>query len=446
MHYVQFTEQDQAGMLKTIGVGSIAELYRDIPAEYRVRGELDLPPPLSELELLDDLAGLARHNASCAELICFLGCGAYDHFVPTVVDALSGQNGFLTGYTPYQAEASQGALQVFFEFQTMVCQLTGMDIANASLYEMSTALVEAVLIARQVTRRPNVVACRGLHPDNERVLHTYLAGEPFEFRQVPAPQGVVTPEALQAAVDETTAAVIIQQPNFFGLIQPLDVLAPLVRQAGALLIVVMDPLSAGVLKRPGELGADIVVAEGQPLGVPLSYGGPYLGLFACRAEFLRRVPGRLIGQTVDAEGRRGFCMTLQTREQHIRRERATSNICTNQGLLATRAAIYMAAVGQRGIRQIAELCLHKAHYAAERIAALPGYALRFDRPFFKEFVVRSDRPVDAVLAHARSRGVLAGVALGRWFDDLQDCFAVAVTEKRSKAEIDALVEALAGVP
>jgi len=240
--------------------------------------------------------------------------------------------------------------------------------------------------------------------------------------------------------------VIIQQPNFFGLIQPLDVLAPLVRQAGALLIVVMDPLSAGVLKRPGELGADIVVAEGQPLGVPLSYGGPYLGLFACRAEFLRRVPGRLIGQTVDAEGRRGFCMTLQTREQHIRRERATSNICTNQGLLATRAAIYMAAVGQRGIRQIAELCLHKAHYAAERIAALPGYALRFDRPFFKEFVVRSDRPVDAVLAHARSRGVLAGVALGRWFDDLQDCFAVAVTEKRSKAEIDSLVEALAGVP
>lgn len=443
MQYVQFTEADREAMLKAVGVGSVDELFKNIPLQLRLNRPLDIPAPLSEPELLADLQKLAKANHSTEELTCFLGCGAYDHFIPTVVDALYAQNGFLTGYTPYQAEASQGSLQLLFEFQTMVCQLTGMDIANASLYEMSTSLVEAVMMARSITRRPNVVASRALHPDCATVLHTYLAEEPFNLTELTAANGTVDLAKLKSAITEHTAAVIVQSPNFFGVIPALDEIADVAHAAGALLIVVMDPISAGLLKSPGAQGADIVVAEGQPLGIPLLYGGPYLGLLACRSDYLRKIPGRLIGQTVDADGRRGFCLTLQTREQHIRREKATSNICTNQGLLATRATIYMSALGKQGIRKVAELCLHKSHYAAEQISALKGFSLRFpDQPFFKEFVVRSEKPVEHVLKHCRAQGVLAGVPAGRWFEDLKDCFIVAVTEKRTRDDIDQLVAAL----
>jgi len=433
-------------MLEAVGVQRVDDLFKDIPDQYRVKGLLDLPAPLSEPELMGELNRLAMRNRTADCSYCFLGCGAYDHFIPTVVDALAGQNGFLTGYTPYQAEASQGTLQNFFEFQTMVCELTGMDVANASLYDAATAVVEAVLMARAATGRPNVVVAQGVHPDYVGVVRTYMASEAGEVHVAPENTGRLNPMALADLVNDRTAAVVVQSPNFMGQIETLDELAQVAHGSGALLIAVFDPISVGVLRRPGELGADIVVGEGQPLGVPLQYGGPYLGLMACRYEFLRRMPGRLIGQTVDAEGRRAFCLTLQTREQHIRREKATSNVCTNQGLLATRAAIYMATVGKLGLKRIAELCLHKAHYAAERIAGLAGYALRFDGPFFKEFVVVSERPVEQVLAHCRSRGVLAGVALERWFPEWRNCFAVAVTEKRTKSDIDALVDALAKVP
>ncbi len=445
MRYVQFTDDDKRAMLGAIGVPSVEALLKDIPERYRVKGLLEVPPPLSEPELLADLQSLARRNANCEELPCFLGCGAYDHYVPTLVDHLFAQSGFLTGYTPYQAEASQGSLQLFYEFQTMICQMTGMDVSNASMYEMASATVEAALMARGITNRPNIVASRAIHPDCKRVLNTYLADQPFTFKECTAVAGRVDPKVIAGLIDQNTAAFIVQTPNFFGQIEPLEEFAAVVKKAGALLIVIVDPLSTGVLKRAGELGADIVVAEGQPLGIPLQYGGPYLGLLACRSEYLRKMPGRLIGETVDADGRRAFCLTLQTREQHIRREKATSNICTNQGLLAIRAAIYMAAVGRQGLRRIADLCLHKSHYAAERIAKLPGYSLRYGGPFFKEFVVRSERPVDSVLAHCRSQGLLAGVPLGRWFDDLKDCFVVAVTEKRTRDDIDRLVGALTSV-
>ncbi len=445
MDYLQLSGQDRQSMLAAIGVQRVDDLFQDIPGQLRVRGLLEIPPPLSEPELLADLNQLALRNrtADCAR--CFLGCGAYDHFIPSVVDSLAAQNGFLTAYTPYQAEASQGILQNFFEFQTMVCELTGMDVSNASLYDVATALVEAVFMARSATKRPNVVCGQAVHPDCLRVLQTYLAEEPGEVRVAAEAVGRINPMTLSDLVDERTAAIVVQSPNLFGQIENLADIATMARQCGALLIVVMDPISVGVLKRPGDVGADIVVAEGQPLGLPLQYGGPYLGLLACKQSHMRRMPGRLIGQTVDADGRRAFCLTLQTREQHIRREKATSNICTNQGLMATRAAIYMSAVGRGGLRRIAELCVHKAHYAAQRIATLPGYTLRFDGPFFKEFVVISERPVAKVLAHCRDAGVHAGVPLGPWFDELENCFAVAVTEKRTKDDIDALVDALATV-
>lgn len=445
MRYIQFTEAEQREMLDAVGVKRVDDLFNDIPDTLRVKGNLDLPGPLSEMELLADLQRLAERNAASNALPCFMGCGAYDHFIPTVVDSLAGQNGFLTGYTPYQAEASQGTLQNFFEFQTMICELTGMDVSNASLYEVSTTTLEAIMMARAVTNRPDVVVSHAMHPDTLQVIKTYLRDEAGEIKVASASAGRLNPMKLADEIDEKVGAVVVQSPNFFGQIEELEEIAQLAHGSGALLIVAMDPISVGVLKRPGDCGADIVVAEGQALGVPLQYGGPYLGLMACREKFLRKMPGRLIGETVDSDGNRAFCLTLQTREQHIRREKATSNVCTNQGLLATRAAIYMSAVGKQGLQQVAQLSLHKAHYAAERIGSLSGYNLRFDGPFFKEFVVISEKPVREVLAHCRSRGVLGGVELGRWYPELENCFAVAVTEKRTKAEIDALVDALATV-
>lgn len=443
MNYTQVSQDAKSELLKACGVKTASQLFTGIPADARVKGLLELPPPLSELELLADLQSLAKRNRDTSDSVCFLGAGAYDHFIPTVVDNLAGQNGFLTAYTPYQAEASQGTLQNFFEFQTMVCELTGLDVANASLYDGASAMVEAVMMARAIKRRPDVVIANGVHPDYISVLRTYLAEEPGETKVAVERTGRVNPMSLADQLDERTAAVVLQSPNFFGQIEDLEEIQQLVERSGALLIVVMDPISVGLIKRPGDCGADIVVAEGQPLGVPLLYGGPYLGLLACRTEYLRKIPGRIIGQTVDSEGRRAFCLTLQTREQHIRREKATSNVCTNQGLLATRAAIYMSAMGKQGLKQVAELCFQKAHYAAQRISMLSGYNLRFDGPFFKEFTVVCEHPVDRVLAHCREQGVNAGVPLGQWYDDLQNCFLVAVTEQRTRAEIDTLVSALA---
>lgn len=442
MDYTQLTDRDTQEMLATIGAESIDALFAGIPAGARLNRLLNIPPALTEMELLADLQRLADANATCDEQVCFLGGGAYDHFIPTVVDDLAGQSEFVTAYTPYQAEASQGSLQAFYEYQTMICQITGMDVSNASLYEGATSAAEGVLMARAVNGRKRVVVSSAVHPHTRDVLSTYVRELPIDLVEVETTGGVTNPDDLRRALDDETSALLVQSPNFFGAIEPLDRLSAIVHERGGLVIASVDPVSCFVLKRPGDLGADIVVGDGQSLGIPLSYGGPSLGFMACRQKYMRKLPGRLIGATTDRQGRRAYCLTLQTREQHIRRERATSNICTNQGLLALRVAVYLSAMGKRGAARIASLCLDKAHYAARQIAALDGFDLRFQSPFFKEFVVRTTKDVSQVLAHARQQGILGGLELKPWYPQMADCFLVAVTEKRTRSEIDALVQAL----
>ncbi|MEE9294019.1 MAG: aminomethyl-transferring glycine dehydrogenase subunit GcvPA [Phycisphaerae bacterium] len=444
MDYTQITPQQEAIMLDCIGVDTIDALFAGVADDHRVQGLLDIPKGVSEPQLLAELEALAARNVPCrdTDLVCFLGAGAYDHFSPSVVEQLAGQSEFVTAYTPYQAEASQGSLQAFYEFQTMICQLTDMEVANASLYDQAAAVTEAVLMASVVTGRQRVLVSAAIHPDAMVVLRTLTYEQPIEVVRVGHVNGAIDVDALKAELNEATAAVVLQSPNFFGLIERVADVVSVAHDVGALVVQSVDPISCGILKRPGQLDVDIAVGEAQPLGIPLSYGGPYCGFFACREKYLRKMPGRIVGLAHDTEGTRGFCLALQTREQHIRRARATSNVCTNQGLLALRAAVHMAALGKVGLNKVAGLCFDKAHYAAEEIAQLNGYDLRFDGPFFREFVVRTTHPVQGVLAHCRQRKILAGVALGRWFKDLEDCFMVAVTEKRSKTQIDELVDAL----
>ncbi|MBN2021213.1 MAG: aminomethyl-transferring glycine dehydrogenase subunit GcvPA [Pirellulales bacterium] len=440
MPYVPNTPQDQQAMLEAIGVGSLDELFAMVPKELRLGRELDLPSALGELELSAHMSELGRRSAPVGRNVCFLGGGSYDHFIPAVVDAVAGRGEFYTAYTPYQAEASQGTLQAIFEYQTLITQLTGMDVSNASMYDGATAAVEAVLMATSATRRSGrVVTTAGVHPEYRQTLATYLTNLGTELVTLDAPEGVIAPETLDTSLDDQTACVLIQHPNFFGCLEDVRALAEAAHKAGALFVVVVNPISLGVLARPGEYGADIVVAEGQSLGSPMAFGGPYLGILACREPFVRRMPGRLVGQTTDRRGKQCWVLTLQTREQHIRREKATSNICTNQGLFALRAAVYLAAMGPRGMRQVAELCAKKAHYAAERFGATGSTATAFSAPFFHEFALRvADGQVDAILQQATAEGILAGIPLGRWYPDLADCLLVAVTEKRTKAEIDRL--------
>ncbi|MBA2226989.1 aminomethyl-transferring glycine dehydrogenase subunit GcvPA [Thermogemmata fonticola] len=447
MSYLLNTAEEQQAMLAYLGVPSVEELFVAVPPEVRLRRPLHLPPALTELELHRQVEELAQQNASAAQYPCFLGGGAYDHFIPAVVDAIASRSEYYTAYTPYQAEASQGTLQVIFEYQTLMCQLTGLGVANASLYEAGSGVAEAVLMALGVTGRQDgeVLVAETVHPEYRRVLGTYLANLPCSLRVLPAPEGFLDPDDLQAALSDRTAAVVVQSPNFFGHLEEVADLAAAVHRVGGVCIAVFDPISLGLLRRPGDCGVDIAVAEGQGLGIPLGYGGPYLGILACRDEpaYLRRLPGRLVGQTTDRHGQRCWVLTLQTREQHIRREKATSNICTNQGLMALRASVYLTALGPQGLRETAELCLRKAHYAARRLADVAGAELRFRRPFFKEFTLRWPGPTDALPQQLRQRGFLAALPLGRWFPSLADCFSLAVTEKRTRAEIDALADALA---
>jgi len=430
-------------MLAAIGVRSIVELFEDVPQHARFP-HLDLPPALSEMEVRRELEELAKANF--ADGPCFIGAGAYRHFVPAVVDAVLRRGEFYTAYTPYQPEISQGTLQAIFEYQSMVCVLTGMEVSNASHYDGATATAEAVIAAVNVHRlkRRKVIVSPLVHPEYRAVLRTYTQGMGLR---------VVGDEGLQAdmpdlleRVDEETACLIVQTPNFLGQIEGLEGLADMAHERGALLVVVADPVALGLLKPPGAFGADIVVGEGQGMGAGLGFGGPYLGFFATRRQYVRRMAGRLVGQTVDAEGRRGFVLTLSTREQHIRREKATSNICTNQGLVALAAAVYMAALGKHGLRRVAELCYHKAHYAAGRIDSLEGYVVLQERPFFNEFVVRCPRPVketnDALLD---GWGIIGGYDLGRDYPHLRGHMLLCVTEMNRREEIDLLVEALCEV-
>lgn len=442
MSYVLNTPADQQAMLQQIGVASIEELFKAIPAEVRLKRPLAVAPALCELELTRHAQQLAGQNRSAEDAVCFLGGGSYDHFIPAVVDAISGRSEYYTAYTPYQAEASQGSLQAFFEFQTMICQLTGLDVANASLYEGGSAVAEAVLMALAVTgRRDRVVVAESVHPEYRRTLSTYLANLEPRIDTLPAPHGFLDPDDLGKAIDDKVACVVVQHPNFFGCLEEVEALAAQTHRAGALFVVSFDPISLGLLKRPGQYGADIAVAEGQCLGNPLAYGGPYLGLLACREQFVRKMPGRLIGQTVDRHGKRCWVLTMQTREQHIRREKATSNICTNQGLFALRAAVYLASLGPQGLKETAELCTRKAHYAAEQLTRLPGVRLAYDRPFFKEFTLRTPGHVPALLDRLLQDGYHAGLHQGRWSAERENLLTVAVTEKRTRTEIDGLVAA-----
>jgi glycine dehydrogenase subunit 1 len=443
MAYLFDTPEDTRRMLEAIGVSEIAALFEDIPAAIRRDLPLDLPPGLSEMELADHLGRLLTRNRSVESHVCFLGGGSYDHFIPAVVDALAARGEFLSSYTPYQAEVAQGNLQAMFEYQTLICQLTGMEVSNASLYDGGSATAEAVLMALSVVpKRSKVIVGAALNPQYRQIIATYLANLGVEIVTLPAPDGVSF-DRLGEVIDDQVACVVVQHPNFFGMLEDVAAAAEIAHAAGALLIQVFDPISLGRLKGPGELGADIAVAEGQALGIPMSYGGPYLGILACRQEFVRRLPGRLVGQTQDRDGRRCFVLTLQTREQHIRRAKATSNICTNQGLMALRASIYLALLGPHGLAEVADLCLRKAHYAAERLASIERLELAFRQPFFKEFVVRDrQREVGALLTAAEQEGFFAGVPLRRWYPELDDCFLIAVTERRTRAEIDALVACL----
>jgi glycine dehydrogenase subunit 1 len=443
LSYILNTPEDQQAMLAKIGVGSIDELFAPIPASIRLQRPLDIPPGLSEIELTQHLTELAGRNISASDAVCFLGGGAYDHFIPSVVDAITSRSEYYTAYTPYQAEASQGSLQAFYEYQTLICQLTDLDVANASLYEGGSAVAEAVLMAISCTNRSGkVIVAETVHPEYRQVLHTYLTNLNVQLVTLPCPAGFLDPDDLAAALDDTTVAVVVQHPNFFGHLEEVEAVGPLCQRHGALFIASFDPISTGLLKRPGQYGADIAVAEGQCLGTPLGYGGPYLGIMACREQYVRKMPGRLVSQTTDRHGKRCWVLALQTREQHIRREKATSNICTNQGLFALRAAVYLTALGPQGLRETAELCLRKAHYAADQLSKLDGVRLKFDRPFFKEFTLTLPVKVNALLVQLREAGYFAGLPTGRWYPQYPDALTLAVTEKRTKAEIDGLAGAI----
>jgi glycine dehydrogenase subunit 1 len=447
MPYTFNTPQDEAAMLQAIGVASLEELFASIPPAMRFQRDLNIPPAQGELELTQHMAALAAKNLSVENSMCFLGGGSYDHFIPAVVDSLASRGEFYTSYTPYQPEVSQGNLQVMFEYQTLICQLTGMDVSNASLYDGGTAALEGVLMCLAAAKdRNKVVVAGSVHPEFRQILDTNFANLDVRLATVAAPSGRIVPSDLAKEIDQQTACVLIQHPNFFGALEDVQAIVELAHQAGALVVQVFDPISLGLLKRPGDYGVDVAVAEGQSLGNPMAFGGPYLGIMTCREEFVRRMPGRIAGQTVDRRGKRCFVLTLQTREQHIRREKATSNICTNQGLFALRASIYLADIGPHGLRRTAELCLQKSHYAAQQITASDRFELAFDdAPFFKEFVIRDlEGRVSDALASARQQNILAGIPLAPWYPEFSDCFLLAVTEKRTRDEIHCLAHSLCG--
>ena len=431
-------------MLEAIGLGSAEELFDSIPQELRLQRPLNTPAALSEIELLNNFEQMGARNAG-ARRISFIGGGAYSHYIPTIVDHIISRSEFFTAYTPYQPEISQGTLQTIFEFQTLVCQLTGMEVANASMYDGSTGLAEAVLMAERVTKRSKVVASTATHPQYLEVVRTYVqhAGIHLELVEFDEKSGQSW-QALAEAIDDTTAALVVQSPNFFGCVEDLAALADAAHAKGALLVVaITEAMSLGLLKSPGACGADIVVAEGQSFGVPLSFGGPYVGLFATREKYARQIPGRLVGEAFDKQGRRGFVLTLATREQHIRREKATSNICTNEGLIALAATVYLETMGRRGIQEVAQQCAQKAAYAARSISKLNGYALPFSGPHFNEFVVRAPgKTVDLLARLGKEKGIDGGIALSRFIPDRPNDFLVCVTETNSREQIDALVEGL----
>ncbi|NLV73154.1 MAG: aminomethyl-transferring glycine dehydrogenase subunit GcvPA [Chloroflexi bacterium] len=442
MTYIPHTPENRATMLSGIGVSSIDELFEVIPEALR-DPEIVLPPALSELEVMAELREMADRNANTHTSPCFLGAGAYNHFIPSAVSHIANRSEFVTAYTPYQPEIAQGTLQVIFEYQSMICALTGMEVSNASHYDGATSLAEAILMASNIARgkRTRVLLNGGINPMYLQTVRTYTQGTDLELESSPLLDGDV--DALAERIDGQTACVAVQLPDFAGRLFSLEKLADAAHRHGALLIVVQYPIALGMLKPAGAYGADIVVGDGQPLGNALSFGGPYLGYMACRREHVRRLSGRLVGETVDTHGRRGFVLTLSAREQHIRREKATSNICSNQGLNMLVAAMYMAAMGKNGLRQVAELCYHKAHYAASEIAKLPGYRLVYDAPFFNEFIIECPANAEALNKRLYEEyGIIGGYALGSLEARLEHQMLVCVTEMNTADQIERLLAGL----
>ncbi len=448
--FVPHTDTERKEMLETIGVERIEDLFGDVPEEHRFPA-LNLPPAMTEMEIMRELIEVSSGNASTRDLVCFLGAGAYNHYIPAAVDSIIRRGEFLTAYTPYQPEVSQGTLQAIFEYQSLTAALTGMEVSNASHYDGATAAAEAVVMAYHHFRgkRPKLVVSPGVNPQYRETMRTYMQGY-ADFAI--AGDGVgIDPlsgsEAILPLIDAQTSLVMVQYPDFFGRLYDLTALIAAAHAAGALAAVVVNPLTLGLLKPPGEFGADIVVGEGQPLGIPLSFGGPYLGLFATRKEYVRRIAGRLVGESVDKEGRRAYVLTLTAREQHIRREKATSNICTNQGLIALASTVYMSLLGKSGLKKVAELCYQKAHYAASRIDQIPGFSVCTDAPFFHEFVVccPDGVRVDDINAALLEEGILGGYNLEKDYPELKNRMLIAVTEMNTRDEIDSLCEVLSEV-
>jgi len=443
MHrYIPNTDTDAKKMLEAIGVSSMEDLFKDIPKELQLGRELNIEGPYSEMEIVRHMNNLSGKNKSTDDLVCFLGAGAYDHYIPSLIKHIAGRSEFFTAYTPYQPEISQGTLQAIFEYQTMICNLTGMDVTNASMYDGATACGEAAVMAADATRRNTVVVSATVHPEVRKVLKSYLKLRDIDLVEVDMADGVTDIDKLKSVVGKDTAGVIIQNPNFFGIIEDMTEVEKITHENKGLLINYVDPISLGILKSPGELGADIVVGEGQSLGNSLNFGGPYLGFFATTSKLIRKMPGRIIGQSEDVDGKRAFVLTLQAREQHIRRYKATSNICSNQGLVALMASIYLTTLGKKGIREVAIQSTQKAHYALNEITKSGKFKPLFDKPFFKEFAVTSSLNSSKVNEELLKNNILGGFELKGEYSQLDNGLLLCVTEKRTKEEIDKLAKVM----
>lgn len=444
--YIPNTAEDEQRMLEAIGLNSLDELFSDIPKNVAFKGELDLKASMSELDVRSYLTKMSEKNCSTSQLTCFLGAGAYDHYIPSIVKHITSRSEFYTSYTPYQPEISQGTLQYLFEYQTLLCDLTGMDVANASLYDGGSAIAEAALMAASVARRDEIIISETVSPSARKVLKTYAHIQNLKVIEVPMVDGVTDLDELDKMVNDNTAAVIVQSPNFFGIIEDLEAAGKIThKEKRASFITSVDPISLGILKKPGDLGADIVVGEAQALGIPLAFGGPYLGFIAADKKYMRKLPGRIVGQTEDLDGKRSFVLTLSAREQHIRREKATSNICSNQGLNTLAATVYMVTLGKEGLREVALQTTKKAHYAFKEITKSGKYKATFDQPFFKEFAVSSDIDPDKIHLALRKEEILGGYHLEKDYPQLENTILYAVTEKRTKDEIQKLSNVLEGI-
>lgn len=441
--YIANTNTDRVEMLKEIGYEDVDSLFKAVPKAVRLNRDLNIPRAQSEPELVKNIKKLSQKNMNADDFTCFLGAGAYDHYVPALIDQIISRQEFYTSYTPYQPEISQGTLQAIFEYQTMICELTGMPVSNASMYDGATALTEAAIISCDSARRSNVLIAGSVHPESRQVLNTYAKFRDMKISEVEYKNGQVDIESLKSKLNSDTAAVIIQSPNFFGIIEDIESIKDIVHENKSLLIVSTDPISLALLKSPGEQGADIVVGEGQALGNPLNYGGPYLGFMAVTEKLMRKIPGRIVGETADKNGKRGYVLTLQTREQHIRREKATSNICSNQALNALTATIYLTVMGKEGLREVADLCMQKSHYAYNELLKTGKFTPLFTAPFFKEFALISKEPVDELNKRLLKSNIIGGYNIEKHYPELKNGYLIAVTEKRTKMEIDYLAERMA---